>query len=328
MTRPALAALALLLLFPSQAFCGATSFGEIFAAEPSVRANGMADAYAAAGAGDVWGSCYNPAHSASRNTAAFMYQRGYADDSTGALAFSLPRLVGGFNLGLSLLYYNSGEMDLFTSAGSHRSVIGEKDYVASAALSRSFGGYYSAGAALKLGHTALFEDASASATLLDLGIAADFPLLRIGAAVQNLGGNMKLGSEDEHIPSNWRIGASRSFGRGGLGAMSFTLASELYRRQYEPAYVRFGAEIGYSEMLALRLGYELRNSVASANTLRFGAGFIFRSMTLDYAMVPYQDLGATHRVSVAWRFGRDASARLSEAAAAPALHPQERPPSP
>ena len=42
----------------------------------------MGDAYTAVD-GDVFGSYYNPATSARTNTAGLMFQRGYAEDSTG-----------------------------------------------------------------------------------------------------------------------------------------------------------------------------------------------------------------------------------------------------
>ena len=302
--RPLISALsAALLLFPQFAFAGANSFAEITAAEPSVRANGMADAYTAA-SDDPYGVYYNPALTSENKAVAFAFQRGYADDSTGALALSLPRLVGGLSLGLSFLYYNTGEMDLFTSGGSKRAVIGEKDYVGMLSLSRRFG-LYSFGANMKLARIALFETASDSSGLLDLGFLADYPLVRFGFAVQNLGGKMKLGTEEERVASNWRLGLSRLF---SFGAVDITGAADMVKRENEPAYFRAGSEFVYGKTVALRAGYEFQNSLSADNNLRFGCGFLLKSMTLDYAMVSYQNLGATHRFALSYKFdGADES---------------------
>ena len=294
---------AALFLFPQLAFAGANSFAEITAAEPSVRANGMADAYTAA-SDDPYGVYYNPALTSENKAVAFAFQRGYADDSTGVLALALPRLVGGFSLGLSFLYYNTGKMDLFTSGGSKRAVIGEKDHLGMVSLSRRFG-VYSFGANMKLARIALFETASDSTGLLDLGFLADYPLVRLGFAVQNLGGKMKLGTEEERVASNWRLGLSRLF---SFGAVDITGAADMVKRENEPAYFRAGSEFVYGKTVALRAGYEFQNSLSADNNLRFGCGFLLKSMTLDYAMVSYQNLGATHRFALSYKFdGADES---------------------
>lgn len=297
MRRLLFAAIAILTVSAGTAYAGANSFGEMVSIEPSVRANGMADAYTAM-QGDVNGIHYNPAHNTESKTAGFIFQHGYAEDSTGGLAVSLPRLMGEYSMGFSFLYYNTGDMDLFSSDGGQRTVTGQKDYLATASLSRKFG-VYSLGANLKYAHTSLFETASDSTLLFDLGAIADYQLLRLGFAMQNLGGKMKLGTEEEHVPSNWRLGASKEI---SAGVMDITGAFDIVKRENEPAYVRVGAEFVYDKLLAMRTGYEFQNSLSADNTLRFGCGFIFNKITLDYALVPYQNLGTTHRFALAYKF--------------------------
>ncbi|MEK7744548.1 MAG: hypothetical protein AAB578_09205, partial [Elusimicrobiota bacterium] len=36
-----------------------------------------------------------------------------------------------------------------------------------------------------------------------------------------------------------------------------------------------------------------------------GVGWVLGDLDLDYAFVPYGDLGISHRISVSWRFGED-----------------------
>lgn len=292
------ALLAALLFTPSLALAGASSLGEILGTEPSVRANGMGDAYTAVD-GDVFGSYYNPATSARTNTAGLMFQRGYAEDSTGMAAISLPKGWGGFNLGASLLYYTAGDMDLVTNGGITKTVTSEKDYVGTVNLSRKIG-LVSVGANAKLLHSALFDQTNDTTMVFDFGALADLGYVQLGAAVQNLWGDIKLGSEAEHLPSTWRMGASRVF---ALPSSDITGAADVVKREGEPAYVRLGAEFLYNKLLALRAGYEFKNSLADDNTIRFGCGLAMKAISFDYALVPYKSLGTTHRFSVAYHFG-------------------------
>jgi hypothetical protein len=56
--------------------------------------------------------------------------------------------------------------------------------------------------------------------------------------------------------------------------------------------------------MSLRLGFGTRNDAGPGITA--GVGWALRDFDLDYAFVPYGDLGVSHRLSVTWRFGEDA----------------------
>lgn len=279
------------LLLPNLGWCGASSFGEFAGVEPSARAAGMGNAYTAA-AGDVMGMFYNPAQATDAQTAGAMFQRGYADDSTGLLALTLPKPAPGCSMGVSLLYYTAGDIDLYNSAGVKNTVSAEKDYLAAFNLSRQFGEKYRVGANIKAAHVDLFDAANADTLLFDAGLLAKYRLADLGFAVQNLGGSMKLGSETETVPVTLRLGASRGWTSGKCG---FTTALDVVKISHAPAYVRVGGEYVYDKLLALRAGYEFKNTLSAANSLQFGFGLMLKAWSFDYALIPYENAGTVHR---------------------------------
>ena len=285
------------LSLPSLGYCGASSFGELAGTEPSVRATAMANAYTAAD-GDVMGLYYNPAQSMPGKAVGAMFERGYAEDSMGLLALSLPEATGGFNLSASLLYYTSGDIDLYSRSGSKSTANGEKDYLGSLNLSRKIGEHLSAGGNIKFLNQKLFDQKSASTFLFDAGLLLKYPWLNIGLAAQNLGGSLELGSETEYLPSTCRGGLYRDF---ALDKHRISAAFDLVKTQNEPVYTRLGWEFVYNGMAALRLGYEFKNELSYANQLRFGCGLVLSNWSFDYALVPYKDLGTAHRFALTYK---------------------------
>lgn len=283
--------------FATNCYGGASSFGELAGTEPSVRATAMANAYTAAD-GDIMSLYYNPAQSMPGKAVGAMFERGYAEDSTGLLAFSVPEAAGGFTLAASLLYYTSGDIDLYSRSGAKSTVNGEKDYLGSLNLSRKLGEHLSAGGNIKFMNQKLFDQKSASTFLFDAGLLVKYPWLNIGLAAQNLGGSLDLGSETEYLPSTLRGGLYRDF---RLDKHSAAASFDLVKTKNEPAYARLGGEFVYAKLAALRLGYEFKNELSDANQLRFGCGLMLGNWTFDYALVPYKDLGTTQRFALTYK---------------------------
>lgn len=289
------------LCMPGMVFAGATSLGETASARASVRANGMGDAYTAAN-GDVFGFFYNPAQTAPKS-AGFSFGRGYSEDTTSIIGAYFPGLLGGVNLGASFLFYTLGDMDLYGPNGKIGTVNAEHDYMGTVNLSKEIG-IISVGVNAKVLRTTLFEATSAAAFLVDGGVKARLPWVDLGASFQNLGEEMTLGNQDERIPRTVRFGAYRGFESGKTG---FNLAADMVKTENENTYFCTGVEFVYNKMLSLRTGYEFQNSLSEANLLRFGFGVKVSEFTLDYALVPYKDLGSTHRFAVAYAFGGPAA---------------------
>lgn len=131
--------------------------------------------------------------------------------------------------------------------------------------------------------------------------------LQLGFALRNLGPALKLGSESYPLPLSAHLGLAW---RGPL-----TLAVEASRTRAGDNALRAGTEYWLTDSFALRGGYLHQGSAPAgpAGTPATGplpfpgvsAGFGVRfagRLGLDYAVVPFRDLGTAHRFSLSVRF--------------------------
>ena len=81
---------------------------------------------------------------------------------------------------------------------------------------------------------------------------------------------------------------------------ALTLAADVAKPQDNDLYWCVGAEWWMREIIALRAGYKTNQDIAEGWSA--GLGFKFQRIHLDYAYVPYGDLGNTHRISLGMKF--------------------------
>lgn len=149
---------------------------------------------------------------------------------------------------------------------------------------QSFGGYSGSGVGLDLGF------------LASKAIGGDSFLRRVsaGLAIQNLvEPTVKLDQDDVPDPINVTLGASAV---AGTRNMSFVTTLDAVSPRYSPRRLRFGQEICYADVFAVRVGLD-------GSTPTFGAGAMWRGVTVNYAYRD-EDLGANHRISLTLRFGQ------------------------
>jgi hypothetical protein len=135
----------------------------------------------------------------------------------------------------------------------------------------------------------------------------------LGAALVNFGTKVKFEDESFPLPLKLKIGASASF-RSRL-----LLAVDAELPDYGPAAARAGAEYRGLEGIALRFGYRTTSSaqrdailgkgfgdsvsgVSAMYGFFAGVGFEYSGFSLDYALLPYGDLGSAHRFSLGVKF--------------------------
>ncbi|MCD6117619.1 PorV/PorQ family protein [bacterium] len=80
-------------------------------------------------------------------------------------------------------------------------------------------------------------------------------------------------------------------GFDGREAVATLAAGSMY------LYLRSGIEIGYKQKIFFRAG-------SDRGRITLGAGFLFKSMRLDYGFASHSDLGSTHRISVEYNLKR------------------------
>lgn len=135
--------------------------------------------------------------------------------------------------------------------------------------------------------------------------------LNIGVAIQNIGRGLKFVSEEFPLPLNIKLGVS-------FNIKEFTFAVDLNKPIDDKINLCGGLEISPLDMLSLRLGYKYftRNDKLGSfrnfpENLFAGLGFKLGNLRMDYAFVPYGNLGETHRFSLHTKFGQAETERIT-----------------
>ena len=112
-----------------------------------------------------------------------------------------------------------------------------------------------------------------------------------------------LGDPSQAMASSWRLGASKLWKSKGPVGLLASLGGNI---EPQGAFaLQGGVEASYQSMLFVRAGYDLRfqdSGFSGVQGLTAGAGIVLNSIRLDYAFVPYGDLGSTHLVSLGYSF--------------------------
>ena len=296
-------ALGLSLLVPAAAFAGTgdggTSAAGVLRLAPRGAAAALGEAYVAR-SGVIEALHYNPGGLTRIGKAQIQMQHNdylldmKSDYAAGAFS------AGRWTLGSSLLILDQGTFTRRTisnPAGTGRFSAGAQ--MLSFAVSRQFGERVSVGGAGRVFREKL-DNISRTGESFDLGVhtIAIEDLLEFGAAIRNMGPAVKFDRDEENLPLDISLGlhVPRLFVRG----LKVSTSLSFVRRQ-EPEFGA-GIEYGVMNMAFLRFGYNSRNDLGSGLTA--GLGFHVGGFQLDYAYVPFNDAGNSHRLSMTLAFGR------------------------
>ena len=138
------------------------------------------------------------------------------------------------------------------------------------------------------------DDKAAFAAAVDAGaIYHASGKLNISLALQNLGTRMKFEEESDPLPLNLRAGALYKF------SPALNVAAEVNEYlQDEKFYPSVGAEYWFRKAFALRGGYKFgydTSNLGSEVGLSLGFGVKVSGLGVDYAFLPFGDLGSIHR---------------------------------
>lgn len=252
---------------------------------------------------------YNPAGLAflERHDASFMHGEHFFGTSQEYAGVALKGPLGllGEGMGAGLLVNTVGygaiqRTTLSNIRGAGLGALSARDY------SVSFGyasrlprvEWISAGLAAKWIHEEI-DSLVADSGATDIGLMADLDgafsvPARLGAALQNIGADLRYQSADEALPLNLRFGASWKPFKAAV------LALDLNQPGRGDMTVHAGAEYGVAPGVALRLGYDGRNAADSG--ISAGIGLAVKGLDFGYAFAPFGSLGDSHRFSVAWHW--------------------------
>jgi hypothetical protein len=144
---------------------------------------------------------------------------------------------------------------------------------------------------------------SASAYAADIG--AQYKVLdnklTLGLAAQNMGTQIKFINEADPLPFNIKLGGAYTINSNWLAVLDVNAPID------NAVYFGAGAEYCYKvkEKMALigRIGYNTENiQTGGLNGVTGGIGIGYAGYCLDYAFVPYGDLGNTNRISLSIAF--------------------------
>ena len=292
--------LAAALLLPQAYACAASagnSAGQILKLGAGARYAALGDTGAAySGAPSVL--FWNPAGLGfvDRCSVFTSHSRWFEDVAYSAVSAACPAGPGVFAAGWQYLDY--GSMDSLDKTGSVDGDFDPSDRVVSAAWG------FKAGKTLAFGATAkqlsMKLTGRASAYAADVGMLARFPGITLGAALKNTGNGIKLNGVSEDLPQTLKIGAQAAL-------EPVTLALDV-NSSSDGAWLAGGAEYVLPQdpsaaPIMLRAGYSTRLKTQGYN-FTLGGGIREKSWALDYAFVPYGDLGITHHFSISYFFAK------------------------
>jgi len=243
---------------------------------------------------------YNPAGLArvGRYGATFMHNQYFAGITQEYAAFASPQ---GFGANLNVL--NSGSITQTTFSnpdGNGLESTGLTDLAVSLGYGRALSEDLSLGAGVKYIRESI-ADVIGQDFAIDLGALYSVRAVKglsLGAALQNLGPTVKFQSAHENLPLNARLGAGYLFEvLGQASALSFDVMKE----RSQGALIAAGAETVVAKAMPIRVGFTTRNDAGPG--VSAGIGWLYRDLALDYAFVPFGDLGMAHRASLTWRWG-------------------------
>jgi opacity protein-like surface antigen len=269
------------------------------------RAVGMGEAAAALAEGPD-ALYWNPAGLAAYDQPAvsFTHNEWLDDVRYEYIGLSSPLLnIGSF--GFSAGYLGMGKLEGRDEQGNPTGEFSASDLLAQLGYGRAFGKWIAVGLAAEYISSKIDTD-KATAVAGSLGLKANTPLpgLSAGAAVSNVGGEMKFDEEGDPLPMALRGGLAYRLPFGGENN-KVTVAVDGLKYKDSDVYVNSGVEYWFHDIVAGRVGYK---ALYDSDGLTGGLGFKYAAtqrLTLgaDYAYADMgEDFGATHRISVGMLF--------------------------
>ncbi|MBI4369802.1 MAG: PorV/PorQ family protein [Elusimicrobia bacterium] len=295
------------ILRPATSFASGvgTSGGQFLRVPVGARAAAMGGAFSAL-ADDVTAIYWNPAGLAQlqKREVSLSYNSYFADTSGQFLGYG----QGNFGVSINMLGVADIEKRSATGGDADTPDLGTfsaKDMAGSVAWAKTMG-RMNIGIAAKYISSDL-GDLSATSFAADLG--AIMSLGEAGAimggslqgslALLNLGGELKFDQEGDPLPLDIKPGLAWKGKAAGRTLNAVLDADFLINDQVN--LVQLGLEYWLIEQMGFRAGYQAGRGSGTGG-FAAGLGFKHAGLGVDYAFVPFGDLGDTHRVSLSLRF--------------------------
>lgn len=300
--------LCILVLGVGQVLAGSGDEGSVSAGflkiDPSASSAGFGSAFTAR-ANDIHSIYFNPAGLSELKNyqGLFTYSDIFADIEYSYLAFAMPLDSGNYGAwGVSLSLMDFGDIERTQINGSNPvtgfGTFQADDFSVSLSYGKNLNSRLSLGGTLKYVKEEIFTF-NDNAFTFDLGMRYKmrYSGLTFGLVYRNLGGGIRFQNEEDPLPGQLAAGFYLERERPGH-TLNFGLDYTIPRDG--SAYVGAGAEYTYDKLFSLRIGYNGLREEDDGLTL--GAGFRFQYISVDYAFVPFEELGDQHRITVSMSF--------------------------
>lgn len=270
-----------------------TSSARILKQAVGARTFAMGEAFAAV-ADDAQALHYNPAGLSfiQTNEVSLMYIHSILDIYYGYAAYAQP--VGQGVVAGSIITLQGGDIEINYADGTSDSYKAQQDYVVTAGYALDVSQYIpglSLGVAGKAITSTLLEEYSAQAYAGDIGVMYKPPVegLSFGAAVQNIGTELKYQEYGDPLPFTNRIGSAYRLELSG--GHYLTGAIEMVNTKN----IHLGLEYELGGIFFARGGYKQEYDL---DNVTFGVGFKINAIQLDYALGLKGSLGMNHFISL------------------------------
>ena len=182
-----------------------------------------------------------------------------------------------------------------------------RDLAIAASYARALSKQTDIGGTVKIIYQQL-DDRTATGVAMDLGLLYKLNVEKwtFGIALQNLGYESAFISEASSLPMNLKAGISNKYLPDKSGNYKLTFASDFNYGIMDNVWsIGAGIDWWIHPVFAVRCGYKYNSAMSSLGPLAgltMGAGFKINIFDIDYALVPYGDLGWTNRISLLAKF--------------------------
>ena len=277
-------------------YAPASQFAVVPGDEVSPREAAMGEAFVGV-AEDASALLSNPAGLASlgKGQVGLLSRFGWVGSFQETALFAMPMGKWG-GLGISASYFSYGSLDGHDAQGNPAPSYGVDATAFHAGWGTPLFDQLSLGLALH-GFQQTITGTGYSFFLPSVGLlAGPFGAMRLGLSYEDLG----VGSWNGSQLSVLEAGGSC---KAVLGPSALLLASLEADFQSDAVdHLKVGLEFTYQSQFFLRGGYQVDSTGNGYGGLSLGAGLALKDFALDYAYLPYSDLGDNHRISLTYFF--------------------------
>ena len=264
---------------------------------PDARSAALGDAVTSL-KGPNPGAFANPAVIAGVNSSEASVTMGkWFGDTAYQNIFSASPVGGGFT-SLQLMYVKWGDFETRDDYGAlMNEIISSFELAIGVSYAVNLFDFLSAGFTAKAMGNATGNTMKGTGAV-DIGAVYEINDMKFGASVNNIGF-----AEGYGFPLTLRGGASGTIQLAQQHALLVT--GDLKHVINDETVFAAGAEYSYESFLFVRAGYRMRSWGSPYDMISgfsFGTGVRVSGIIFDYALVPYGDLGLTHRVTAGYSF--------------------------